>query len=537
MKPLKILILSLVCAVGSVGYSQATYQEFEVGNISTRVYADGWLFNDFHYQKARYDIPKNSGVSSIYMSGLWIGGYIDLNIANQPDLLRLSKMYNNINNFKQGPIRLQNRTGADPSYWNKTWIINKSIVLRHIQSFQNKSYEIPQEILKWPAHGINGTADILAPFIDINGNSIYEPEKGDYPDMKGDKAIYFICNDAGQGASDEGLVIEIHGMLYGFNSDDERINNTLFLNLKIINRSTYDYRNVYFGMYNDFDLGDPTDDYIGTDSALDMVFSYNGDTQDGPSKGIPSYGDSPPAIGMIYLNKKLSNSMYFDLDDEPRGVPQTNEQYFNYLQSIFKDGTDLKFGGDGHYKSNGATTQGAQFVFPGDPNTLQAGNWTESDNFASPNPPSDRRIIASYHQNSFAQNDFIEIDLAYVFAENNSNDGTNTQSVLELKRLAKDIKILYDSGEFSKPTPPIITPPSALISNIYPNPLSEDEVLNIDDELVRNVTVYNVNGLKVLDKTKGDAPIQIAHGELSSGLYIIRLVTPFSTKSEKLIVK
>jgi hypothetical protein len=537
MKLLKALILSLFCSVGGVGYAQATYQEFEVGNISTRVYADGWLFNDFHYQKAKYDIPKNSGISAIYMSGLWIGGYIDLKIPNQPNILRLSKMYNSINSFKQGPILLQNRTGADPSYWNKTWIINKSVVLKHIQSFQNKSYDIPTEILNWPAHGRNGTAEILAPFIDINGNSIYEPEKGDYPDMKGDKAIYFICNDAGQGSSNDGLVLEIHGMLYGFNSNDERINNTTFLNLKILNRSTFDYRNVYFGMYNDFDLGDPTDDYIGTDSALDMVYSYNGDTQDGPSKGIPSYGDSPPAIGMVLLNKKLSNSMYFDLDDEQRGVPQTNEQYFNYLQSIFKDGTDLMYGGDGHYKSIGATNQGAHFVFPGDPNHQTVSSWTESNNFAIPNEPSDRRIIAAHHQSSFNQNDFIEIDLAYIFAENSKNDGTNTQAVAELKTLAKDIKILYDSGEFSKPTPPVIPTPNSPISGIYPNPLSIDESIIIADDLVSNVSVYSVNGVKVLEKEKGDSEIQISHSELSSGLYIIRLTTPFSSKSEKLIVK
>ena len=65
MKLIKPIILSLFCALGNAGVSQATYQEFEVGNISTRVYADGWLFNDLHYQKARFDIPKNSGMLKV----------------------------------------------------------------------------------------------------------------------------------------------------------------------------------------------------------------------------------------------------------------------------------------------------------------------------------------------------------------------------------------------------------------------------------------------------------------------------------------
>lgn len=537
MKLIKPIILSLFCALGNAGVSQATYQEFEVGNISTRVYADGWLFNDLHYQKARFDIPKNSGVNAIYMSGFWIGGHIDLKNPNQPNILRLSKMYNTSNSFKQGPIRLQNRTGADPSYWNKTWIVNKSVVLKHIQSFQNKSYEIPDEILNWPAHGRNGTADILAPFIDVNGNSIYEPEKGDYPDIKGDKAIYFMFNDAGQGSNNDGLVIEVHGMLYGFNSDDERINNTLFLNLKVINRSTYDYKDVYFGMYNDFDLGDPSDDYIGTDSALDLVYAYNGDDQDGPAKGIPSYGESPPAIGMVYLNKTLSNSIYFDLNDEVRGVPSTNQHYYNYLRSIFKDGSDLRYGGDGHYKSDGVTNQGASYVFPGDPIQPSNSDWTESNNFSLPNPPSDRRIIASHQQNNFAINDFIEIDIAYIFAENSKNDRTNTQSVADLKKLAADIKILYDSGEFSKPTPPVIQPPINSITEIYPNPLGDGETLQITDELVTNIAVFNINGTKVLEKQKAESTIEISHNELSSGMYIIRLNSANSSRSEKLIVK
>ena len=44
-------------------------------------------------------------------------------------------------------------------------------------------YVTPHGILEWPAHGdVDLGLDYqLAPFADLNGNMIYEPELGEYP--------------------------------------------------------------------------------------------------------------------------------------------------------------------------------------------------------------------------------------------------------------------------------------------------------------------------------------------------------------------
>ena len=74
-------------------------------------------------------------------------------------------------------------------------------------------------------------------------------------------------------------------------------------------------------------------------------------------------------------------------------------------------------------------------------------------------------------------------------------------------------------------------------TEIYPNPLGEDETLQITDELVTHIAVFSINGTKVLEKQKAESTLEISHDELSSGMYIIRLNSAYSSRSEKLIVK
>lgn len=536
MKKVRNTALALLLVSSQLLFSQSIYQALEVGNVNTRVYADGKLFNDFYNSRAQFFIPKNSQTSAIYMAGFWVGGHIELNIPAQPDLLRLSKVFYIDSDFIQGPIRLSNRTGADPSYWNKTWKITRTAIERHIAEFRSPNYSIPKEILEWPAHGKEGTADILAPFIDLNGNSFYEPEKGDYPNIKGDEAMYFMCNDARQGHQPKAMAVEVHGMVYGFNSADEQLQNTIFIHLKFINRSSFNYRDIYFGMYNDFDLGDPFDDYVGTDTALNMVYGYNGDRVDGPRQGIPSYGSSPPAIGMMMLNKKLTNSMYYELNTNGNGEPENAEDFYDCMQSKFKDGSNLKYGGNGYHRSRGATNQDSKYLFPGDPTYFDANAWTESNNFSIGNAPGDRRIVASSKIDTLPINSFFEVDLAYVFAQNSLKDSTNTRSVVDLKNLGKKIQSLYDSGQISEPTKPR---PLVIktIKPIYPNPLSAGQSILIESDEITSIEIYSMQGKLVSTKPKIGSMIRVDREELVTGMYIIRQIGPNKISSEKLVVK
>ena len=127
----------------------------------------------------------------------------------------------------------------------------------------------------------------MAPFVDVAGDQKYNPLKGDYPDMKGDEMLWWVMNDKG-GAHGESkgnpMGIEVQCEAYAFNSSNTAINNTIFLDYKVINRSSNDLDSAYLGLFTDFDIGYAFDDYIGSAPKLSAFFGYNGEPVD------PIYG-------------------------------------------------------------------------------------------------------------------------------------------------------------------------------------------------------------------------------------------------------
>ncbi len=536
----KIVIISLIFILGemSMVFSQAVFKDLSVGNINARVYSDGRLFNDGFNDRAKFEVPKNSGKHVIFLSGLWIGGHFDFKLPNKPNLLYLSRLFEENNDFTQGPLKIATSSGSDPSLWNRVWKVKKSTILWHINNYKNKSYEIPEEILNWPSNGGSLYAQTLAPFVDLNGNQKYEPEDGDYPDIRGDEAIYFICNDAGKtGDKNDALNVEVHGMLYGFNSTNEALNNTLFLNLKVINRSRRDYKDVFVGMYTDFDIGNPRDDYMGTDTSLNLAYAYNGDINDNSDNNFKGYGTSPPAAGILFLNQKMSNSMFFDNDiTKPYAYyPTKLEDYYSYMQSKFLDNSSLRYGGNGYFQSNGATNIVSNYIYPGDPTVNPNIGWTEINNFgASPLTPDDKRIITSFRKDKFIKEEFIEMDIAYLYAENSLNDGTFTRSVVDLKRAARTIKDLYNNGFITSGTVPKVN--EILETKIFPNPVKQNQSVFISSPSATAINIFNLNG-KLVYENKMQGEIEINTTNFSYGVYLFKIISEEGIILKKIIVR
>ena len=65
--------------------------------------------------------------------------------------------------------------------FRRLWKIEKDTVDYHIANWNQPNYQIPTSILEWPGNGNSNTAKILAPFEDIDGDSIYEPQTGRLP--------------------------------------------------------------------------------------------------------------------------------------------------------------------------------------------------------------------------------------------------------------------------------------------------------------------------------------------------------------------
>src|SRR5262249_47415907 len=156
---------------------------------------------------------------------------------------------------------------------------DKSVIDYHIQHWNDLGYVVPQALADWPANGHPPLAQVLAPFVDLNGNYIYEPALGDYPFIPGDQATYDIFNDVANIHTETGgvpLGVEVHQMSYEINSPtDSFLTNTVFIRYEIGNRSDTSYHDVYIGIWTDFDIGYPNDDYVGTDVGRNMYYGYN----------------------------------------------------------------------------------------------------------------------------------------------------------------------------------------------------------------------------------------------------------------------
>ncbi len=224
-----------------------------------------------------FNIPKNSLKSTIFTATLWMGG------IDQNDSLHFAggERFNQDGyDFWAGPVSGSNEGyDTDKIKWAKVWKISKAQIDYHRENWFKSDYIPDPVILSWPAHGnaaLGGQMDLIAPYIDMQANGVYEPLAGDYPVIRGDQALYFVYNDdkAEHTESQGGKIgVEVHGMAYAFNRpNSDALNHSVFVNYQVINRSGNQYKDFYMAKYADYDIGFGNDDYVGCDTTLNSFF-------------------------------------------------------------------------------------------------------------------------------------------------------------------------------------------------------------------------------------------------------------------------
>lgn len=458
------------------------YNYLDHNNIRARVQASGLqfyqgpIFGSIFADAGVFEIPKGSGKNTIYNSTLWVGG-LDENdsLALAAELNRHEGM-----DYWTGPLSIvgdqlsiETETAVD---WQKVWKLSSDQVSWHKLHYWQEGYLPINDIATWPAHGDNNLnqAEFLAPFIDIDGDGYYNPMAGDYPLIRGNQCIYFIINDLRTHTETDGkaMGLEIHGMAYEFYSEEsDAMNNTVFYSYKIFNRSAITYHDTYIGLFTDFDIGFSDDDFVGCDVTRGTYYGYNGDSIDGIDVGEEgTYGVSSPAQGITILGGPVMDAnglddptrlcdesingvgfsdgiadnerygmkkfIWFNKNQGVQGDPKVALDYYNYLQSIWKDRTAMEYGGNGHVNS-GSYGPFANFMFPGlsDPcfwgtdgdEPFGPVDWTE---ISSGNPPGDRRGLSVMGPFTFEAGAMERVDIAYVTAFN-ENDKTAIESLME----------------------------------------------------------------------------------------------------------
>ena len=402
----------------TIAQNLSTLDTLNINNIHALVNSDGILFS--RGQDNLYEVPVGSGHNSNYASSIWLGGMNDDNIFHMA-----GGKFSGQTDWVTGPVSNDYNTTEYGTKYHRLWKVDKAEIDEHIANWSTTGYTIPEVIENWPD---------IAEYFDFNTNGIYDPENGDYPIIRGDQAILTIFNDDLGNFTDDRVKmrVEVHAMTYAYSSPDSAINNTIFTNYKIFNKSDNNYSSVYLGVYDDIDIGGATDDYMGTDTSLNSYYVYNGDNSDA------EYGTGNiPAQSVTFLSSKMTSATYFTNNSGPAtSDPNHPEEYYNYLLGYWKDGSPMTFGGNGY-----GGTSPIKYVFTGDPSVPTG--WNEND---AGNSSGDRRGVGVIGPFELATGQLICIDIAYVNAIKWGY--TNLHSVKTLKARIPQIRNWYYNQNF-----------------------------------------------------------------------------------------
>lgn len=434
-------------------------KDLDINNIRCPIFINGDMWWDL-LGAAQYEVPKDSKKYSLFAGALWIGGYDlagNLKVAAQTYRQSGSDFWPGPVDTSIAASITADVCNAYDRHWRVT---RAEVEAFAISRTANHTLITPSlDIQQWGNYGDGGNhARYLAPFHDANGDGSYSYLDGDYPGynlnpdptkldsnsatneyLLGDQTLWWVFNDVGNVHKETGgaqIGLEIQAQAFAFATNDE-INNMTFYKYKIINRSSLSVNKTYFGAWVDPDLGNYLDDYVGCDVKRGFGYCYNGDAYD---EGITGYGFNPPAIGYDFFQGPkadihdgldndrdgcidctwkningvrtavpdsvlpeliiMSKFVYYNNNsDAVSGNPTSALNYYNYMQGIWRNGSKITYGGNGHLGGLGSTTDTCDFMFPGDSDPSHWGTHGKPeplwDEVTAGNAPDDRRFLQS----------------------------------------------------------------------------------------------------------------------------------------------
>lgn len=551
MMKIQLLLFFLLASVGltfaqnDCGQGNA-YAELNASNVRAGVLQSGSLW--WNGSDGRYLAPNpeagGSVVSAIFAGGLWTGG-----IANGQFNVSASMYghgFENSGDYFPGPL---NPADGSPylggcTLWDFHFIVNISGIEDHLADFANDgTVDTPDpSVFGWPGkdnpyffeyRSFNlPVGQELAPFVDTDGDGIYDPAAGDYPDIKGDQMIWWVFNDAaGQHTqtTGNGIGLEIQVSAYAYASFEPAVDNTTFYDFKIIHRGFLPIEEFTTALWADVDLGCYTDDYIGIDTTREMAFYYNQDAEDGTTGttcvgGVTTYGTEIPLLGIKLLsdseNTGITSFTYFSNPGQgappPTQTDPTSEgEYFNYLTGKWRDGTPYTVGGTGYNPDNDEVTN---YAFPGNPSDFN--QWSLCSAASDNSTEFDRRTVLSSGGTPLNPGDVRELSYAVIF-------------VPDVEHPCPDITPLSEAADFIQnfdgtvSTDDLVNPANLQIT-LFPNPVQENVNVSIrsGEEKITEIIVTDVTG-KTVYSTENFAGVRstVSTHNLQSGVYFLRIKT------------
>ncbi len=409
--------------------------------------------------------------------------------------------------------------------YHQVWEVSHGMIAAHEQHWNDVGYQVPYLFATWPAHGdtLNGEPWHLAPFNDANNNEIYEPQLGESPSIRGDAAVYAIMHSDQPPIASSLLPmpVDIHILNYAFDSPWlPELHNTIFSNIKIIERASLQWDSLRIGLSTYWYLGDMSDNFAGCDTALSTYFGYNGDAYDDlTSNG--GYLDHPPAVGIVHLNHALSSFV---------GDIQTPNTITGWEEMVMMGRRE-----DGSYvisPQNDTTL----FETPGDPSAPM--EWSE---VSAGNTPSGCRSVGAVGPFTLLPGDTICLDLAFVFAQDTLGD--NLTSVTLLKQRVAQVQDWYAqqdincTGSYGVVTGLSSQQTSVDGFELFPNPTTGVLSLSRTSGKSASVQVFSTTGslLSVSSWTAGNSSLTLDVSALPAGVYVIVLQDNASRTTKRFV--
>lgn len=416
-----------------------------------------------------------------------------------------------------------------------------------------------------------------AEFYDGDGDGIYNPvDKNwngtwdlneDMPMILGDEIAWCVYNDGLPKNVRRWNTVDPQGIEVRqtiFASDNSELENVIFIRYSILNTGLVSeiLDSVYFGIWEDGDLGDATDDVVGCDTLLNSSFYYD----DEPDY---VYGENPPAFfstllqgpvvttnnpsdtsnnnfGELLGTETISNSKnlnitahtFFIGGDPNLNDPNTAVQARNYLLGRDRVGElpnpctfvfgQVRGGVDCHQVNK-------YFWFSGDP--VANVGWISTQN-------RDTRNLVSTGPFNLEKDRPQEIIIAYVIGRGTDYFNSITVARENVQRAIQEYQSNFASMTYTAPasTNPVN---SYVLYQNYPNPFNPTTTIRYElpQDGVVTIEIFDILGQKVKtilnEFKKADRyEVTFSSAGLASGVYIYQLrVNEFITSKKMVLLR
>jgi hypothetical protein len=302
-------------------------------------------------------------------------------------------------------------------------------------------------------------------------------------------------------------------MYYGFKENGSMLDQVIFVDAKVINKSNKPFIQPALANYRDARLHTPTG-RIGrvfhyTDSLLQMPFVFSYDS---------SWIDSDvPVYGFLALNDTIDYHIYM-IDGGSTGLQYTHEQVRLMHFGKWPTGAHIGYGENFlHFPDSNSTP--TNYIFTGKPETGEG--WLQHQGSSA------GRHLFSVTDPVLMPGDTFAVEKAYFVAIDST--GGHKESIALLRQRAAQLKTWYAQNKVEWPAGPCSGIPASANERgenaapdwkMYPNPTQE--MLTIDWPHTQTVVnIYSITGSLMLTTQIQEGLNTLDVSKLNEGMYIV----------------